>query len=101
MSPVVLFCRIVREMRVDEVSWVRQEVEIVLLWQELASGTVVTSCSKQQNVKNYSKVHEGSTPVPKNVAQIVLLSLYTCLKTCLGPGKSPGAFPFGKKSGNN
>jgi hypothetical protein len=54
MSPVVLFCRIVREMRVDEVSWVRQEVEIVLLRQELASGIVVVSCSNQQNVKNYS-----------------------------------------------
>ncbi len=46
MSPVVLFRRIVREMRVDEVSWVRKEVEIVLLWQELASGTVVTSCTR-------------------------------------------------------
>jgi hypothetical protein len=46
MSPVVLFCRIVREMRVDEVAWVRQKVEIVLLWQELTSGTVVTSCTK-------------------------------------------------------
>ncbi len=55
-------------MRVDEVSRVRQEVEIILLWQELASGTVVTTCTKRQKVRNYSKDHAVYGPAPKVVS---------------------------------